>query len=35
MNYVPKRRGKFKKVDKITHFVQFHVAHRSNLQGKI
>ena len=35
MNNVPECRGKFKKIDKITLFVQFHVAYRSNLQGEI
>ena len=35
MNNFPKRRGKFKKIDKIKLLVQFYVANRSNLQGKI
>ena len=35
INWVPKRRGKFKNIDKITLFVRFNVAHMYNLQGRI
>ena len=34
MNQVPKSVRKFENIDKITLFVQFHVANRSNLLAK-
>ena len=35
MNKAPKHRGKFKKIDKITLFVQVDVVHWSILQDKM